>query len=125
MNRAEFEKLVAKAVKCLPKDFRKKMDNIAIVVEDWPSREILSSMGIKRRDNLLGLYQGVPHPKRGFDYGNILPDKITIYQRPIESLCRTDHDIKRKIQEVVIHEIGHYFGLTEQKLAELEGNIDK
>lgn len=125
MTRARFQKLVTKAVKGLPQGFKKKMENIAIVVEDWPSREILSSMGIRRRDNLLGLYQGVPYPKRGFDYGNLLPDKITIYQRPIESLCKTDDEIKTKIQEVVTHEIGHYFGLTEQKLAELEGNGDK
>ncbi|HIC91200.1 MAG TPA: metallopeptidase family protein [Syntrophaceae bacterium] len=125
MTRARFEQLVTKAVKDLPQGFKKKMENIAIVVEDWPSREILSSMGIRRRNNLLGLYQGVPYPRRGFDYGNVLPDKITIYQRPIESLCRTDHDVKRKIQEVVIHEIGHYFGLTEQKLGELEENINK
>lgn len=125
MTRARFEQLVMKAVKGLPQRFKKKMENIAVVVEDWPSRQILSSMGIRRRDNLLGLYQGVPYPKRGYDYGNVLPDKITIYQRPIESLCRTDDEIKTKIQEVIVHEIGHYFGLTEQKLAELQGNVDK
>lgn len=125
MTRARFEDLVIKAVKDLPQGFKKKMENIAVVVEDWPSRQILSSMGIRRRDNLLGLYQGVPYPKRGFHYGNVLPDKITIYQRPIESLCRTDDEIKTKIQEVIVHEIGHYFGLTEQKLAELQGNVDK
>jgi len=89
-------------------------------VEDRASQDLLSEMGLQSPFELLGLYQGVPLDRRGFYYGNVLPDKITLFQLPIESLCKTNEEIEEKVREVVIHEVGHYFGLDDQRLRELE-----
>jgi len=91
-----------------------------VVIENQPPPELLSEMGLKSPFDLLGLYQGVPIDQRGFYYGNVLPDKITLFQLPIESICHTKKEIEEKVREVVIHEVGHYFGLDEDRLEELE-----
>ncbi len=108
------------ALKKLPKFIKEKMENVDVVVEDRASQDLLSDMGLRSPSELLGLYQGVPLDRRGFYYGNVLPDKITLFQISIESICRTEEEIKEKIREVVIHEVGHYFGLDEERLEELE-----
>ncbi len=108
------------ALKKLPKFFKKKMKNVDVVVEDRASRDLLSEIGLRSSYDLLGLYQGVPLDRRGFYYGNVLPDKITLYEIPIESLCQTKEEIEEKVREVVIHEVGHYFGLDDKRLRELE-----
>jgi predicted Zn-dependent protease with MMP-like domain len=77
-------------------------------------------MGLRSPSELLGLYQGVPLDRRGFYYGNVLPDKITLFQIPIESMCRTKEEVEEKVKEVVIHEVGHYFGLSDKRLKEIE-----
>lgn len=120
LARKEFEELVVSSLKGIPKYFREKMENVDVVVEDQASTEVLSEMGMRSPFELLGLYQGVPLDRRGFFYGNVLPDKITLFQIPIESICKTKKEIEEKIKEVVIHEIGHYFGLDEERLQELE-----
>jgi predicted Zn-dependent protease with MMP-like domain len=120
LTRQEFEELVVLALKKLPKFFRKKMKNVDVVVEDRASRDFLSEMGLRSPFELLGLYQGVPLDRRGFYYGNVLPDKITLFQIPIESMCQTKEEIEEKVKEVVIHEVGHYFGLDDEKLREIE-----
>src|SRR5512136_686162 len=120
LTRKEFEELVVLALKRLPKFFKKKMKNVGVVVEDRAPRDLLSAMGLQSPYNLLGLYQGVPLDRRGFYYGNVLPDKITLFQIPIESICKTKEEVKEKIRDVVIHEVGHYFGLDDEKLRELE-----
>jgi len=111
---------VVLALKRLPKFFKKKMKNVDVVVEDRASRDLLSEMGLRSPFELLGLYQGIPLNRRGFYYGNVLPDKITLFQIPIESMCETEEEIKEKVREVVIHEVGHYFGLSDKRLSELE-----
>ena len=111
------------ALKRLPKFFKKKMKNVDVVVEDRASGELLSGMGLRSPFQLLGLYQGVPLDRRGFYYGNVLPDKITLFQIPIESICQTKEEIEEKVREVVIHEVGHYFGLNDEKLRELENKL--
>lgn len=108
------------ALRRLPKFFKKKMKNIDVVVEDQASRDLLSEVGLRSPSELLGLYQGIPLDRRGFYYGNVLPDKITIFQIPIESICQTKEEVKEKVKEVVIHEVGHYFGLDDERLKELE-----
>ena len=118
--RREFEELVVIALKRLPKFFKKKMKNVGVVVEDRASQDLISEMGLRSSSELLGLYQGVPIDQRGFYYGNVLPDKITLFQLPIESICKTKEEIKEKVKEVVMHEVGHYFGLDEERLRELE-----
>jgi len=111
---------VVLALERLPKFFKKKMKNVDVVVEDHASRELLLEMGLRSPFELLGLYQGVPLDRRGFYYGNVLPDKITLFQIPIESMCKTKKEIEEKVREVVIHEVGHYFGLDDERLRELE-----
>jgi predicted Zn-dependent protease with MMP-like domain len=118
MDKAAFEQLVLAALEELPPKFWRKMENIAVTVEDEPSAEILTKQGLKPPDTLLGLYEGVPRTKRGIYYANVLPDKITIFKKPIESVCHNNIELKNKIKEVVIHEVGHYFGLSEEELME-------
>ena len=120
LTRKEFEALVVLALKRLPKFFKKKMKNVDVVVEDRAPRDLLSEMGLRSPYNLLGLYQGVPLDRRGFYYGNVLPDKITLFQIPIESICQTKEEVEERVREVVIHEVGHYFGLDDKRLRELE-----
>ncbi len=120
LTRKEFEETVVSALKKLPKFIREKMKNVDVVMEDQAPRDLLSEMGIHSYSELLGLYQGIPLDRRGFYYGNVLPDKITLFQIPIESICRTKEEVKEKIREVVIHEVGHYFGLSDERLEELE-----
>jgi len=91
-----------------------------VVIEEQASPDLLSEMDLRSPFDLLGLYQGIPIDQRGFYYGNVLPDKITLFQLPIESVCRTKEEIAEKVREVVIHEVGHYFGLDEDRLEELE-----
>jgi predicted Zn-dependent protease with MMP-like domain len=120
LTRKEFEDAVVLALKKLPKFLRKKMENVDLVVEDRASQEILDEMGLDSPFELLGLYQGTPLDRRGFYYGNVLPDKITLFQIPIESLCGNKEAIQEKIRDVVVHEVGHYFGLSDERLRELE-----
>jgi predicted Zn-dependent protease with MMP-like domain len=120
LTRKEFEELVVLALKKLPKFFKKKMKNVDVVVEDRASRDLLSEVDLRSPFELLGLYQGIPLDRRGFYYGNVLPDKITLFQTPIEAMCQTKEEIEEKVREVVIHEVGHYFGLDDEKLRELE-----
>jgi len=120
LTRKEFEEAVVRALEMLPPSLKKRMENIDVVIEDRASPDILSEMDLRSPSELLGLYQGVPINRRGFYYGNVLPDKITLFQRPIESICKTKEEIEEKVREVVVHEIGHYFGLDEDRLEELE-----
>jgi predicted Zn-dependent protease with MMP-like domain len=120
LTRREFEAAVVAALERLPKIIRKKMENVDVVVENRASEELLSEMGLRYPSELLGLYQGVPIDRRGFYYGNVLPDKITLFQIPIESICKTKEEVEKKVKEVVIHEVGHYFGLNDKRLRELE-----
>jgi predicted Zn-dependent protease with MMP-like domain len=120
LTRKEFEEVVTSALERLPKSLKNKMKNIDVVVENRASQNLLLEMGLRSPSELLGLYQGIPLDRRGFYYGNVLPDKITLFQMPIELNCKTKEEIEEKIQEVVIHEVGHYFGLDDKRLKELE-----
>jgi len=119
MDRSSFEKLVENALTRLPHRFKQKIKNISIEVEDSPSPEILQEMGIER-GTLFGLYQGVPLPAREWNYGNVLPDRIVIYQRPIEQAAQSPEEIEEVVLETVIHEIGHYFGFNDDELYSIE-----
>ncbi|HCG77171.1 MAG: hypothetical protein CO162_00780 [bacterium (Candidatus Ratteibacteria) CG_4_9_14_3_um_filter_41_21] len=116
LEKKRFEKLVAEAIETLPEKFQKKIQNLNVAVEDEPSDEILRQQGIGQSNTLLGLYHGVPLKNRGVSYTNVLPDKIIIYQKPIERLCRDENEIKEKVREVFRHELGHHFGMSEQDL---------
>ncbi len=120
-----FEELVREAIDTLPGEFLALMENVEIVVQRWPTRRQLASVGLKSRHNLLGLYEGTPRTERGADYGFALPDKITIFQFPIESICSSLENIRQEIQDTVIHELGHHFGIDETRMAELEAERDE
>ena len=120
MQREKFESLVAKALEQLPLEFQSKMENIDVVVENWPTKEQLSRVKLRSPTQLLGLYEGVPKTRRGGGYGLVPPDKITIFQKPIEARRHPDKQIETEIQKVVCHEIAHHFGSTEESLRRIE-----
>ncbi len=121
MTRTRFHRLVSEAIDTIPERFAREIKNVAIVVEDWPSPELLDEMEMGPDDVLLGLYQGTPLPERRWDHGNSLPDKITLFQRSIEEDCGGDEDeIVTAIGETLIHELGHYFGMSEDEIMEIE-----
>jgi len=125
MEREKFEALVARAIDNLPPEFQRKLENVDIVVEEWPTPGQLGGAKHIHPTQLLGLYQGVPQTKRGRGYGLVLPDKISIFQKPIEAQCRFGDEIEAKIGEVVRHEIAHHFGLDERTLRKIESEKRK
>ena len=116
MDRKSFEELLLSALKELPVKFRHRMENVEIVIEDRPSKELLEKQGIAPGALLLGLYQGVPLVKRGFYYTNVLPDKITIFQENVEKIAGDEKNIRETVKKILIHEIGHYYGLGEDDM---------
>jgi predicted Zn-dependent protease with MMP-like domain len=118
LSRANFERLVAQAVESLPPRFLRRLENVEVVVEGEPTQEELDHAGVEPGGTLLGLYQGVPQIERGSWYGNMLPDRIVIYQRPIEETARNRREIREEIRITLMHEIGHHFGLGEEELSE-------
>jgi predicted Zn-dependent protease with MMP-like domain len=120
MDKQEFERLVTEALASVPEWFLEKLENIEVFIEEEPSRETLARMDIGRGGTLLGLYEGVPLDRRGFYYGNVLPDRIVLYRGPILGMGGGPEEIAARVREVVIHEIGHYFGLSDEELKRLE-----
>ena len=120
MNREAFRALVDEALADIPPKFREALTNIAIVIEDEPSADVLEDIGIEPPDTLLGLYQGTPLTERQWAHGNTLPDKITLFQGPIEDASEDEDDVVVAIGETLIHEIGHYFGLSEEEIEAIE-----
>lgn len=116
MTRREFEKIVEEAVAALPEVFRKKIENVQFRVAESPNRRQSRSGRGGREPSLYGLYEGVPYGHRGPDYNMVLPDRITIFKRAIERDCRSRTAMLKCIQETVLHEIGHYFGLDDEQL---------
>jgi len=120
MTRDAFRRLVDEALETIPAEFRDALTNIAIVIEDAPSRDQLEEVGIEPPDTLLGLYEGTPITERSWAHGNALPDKITLFQVPIEESSEDDADVVVAVGETLIHEIGHYFGLSEEEIEVIE-----
>jgi len=119
MDRERFEWLVAKAVDSLPEEFHTRLENIDVVAADKPTPTQLAEVGRKRGETLLGLYEGVPLTRRSQHYGMVVPDKITIFQKPIEAICNNDARVIAEIQRVVQHEIAHHFGISDARLRHL------
>lgn len=116
MERKEFEKLVREALKTLPQKFAEKMENVEIIIEDEPSQQTRREMRLSPYVTLFGLYTGIPKDKRGSGYTFVLPDKITIYQKPIEQMYKNHEEVKEQVRKTVLHEIGHHFGLSDEEL---------
>lgn len=120
MDRSEFEVLVRDALDDLPEEFARRLDNVEVVIEDEPDAQLLRSLGMNpRQDTLFGLYQGVPLTRRGAAYAGVLPDKISIFYRPLLHACRTPDRIRQQVRRTVIHEIAHFFGLDDRAIRDL------
>jgi len=120
VTHAEFEALVEGALRTLPRRFKEKIANVAIVVEDWADDETLRELDIEPPDTLYGLYRGIDLTHRDTSYGNVLPDTIHIYQGPIEEDCADAAEMAELVRDTVIHEIGHYFGLDDDTMEGIE-----
>lgn len=120
MEKESFIRLVAEAVQNLPEEFRNRLENVDVVVEDLPAPRQLARAGLRGGQTLLGLYEGVPLTQRGSNYGMVTPDKITIFQKPIEAKCHTEGEITKEIQRVVRHEIAHHFGIGDARLRQIK-----
>lgn len=118
MERSEFERLVLEALNAIPEGLYQFLDNVDVVVEDWPTMVQLAISEIGEGEFLLGLYDGVPLTARQ-DYGDVLPDKITIFQKSIESVCDSNDEIVEQVYDTVVHEVAHHFGVDDERLQEL------
>jgi len=119
LNRTGFEKIVEEGIKAIPEKFLQKLNNVAIVVEDEPTTAQRKKLNLGQGRILFGLYEGVPQTKR-WHYGQVLPDKITIFKKPIERVARSEQEIKEIVKNTVWHEIAHHFGFSEKGIKLLE-----
>ncbi len=119
ISRAKFEQLVADALRLIPAELRRYMNNVAIVVEEAPSAALCRQMGLAEDETLYGLYSGTPLTERAFGGEPLLPDRITIYRRPLLEDFYDPDEIRDEIARTVIHEIAHHFGIDDERLAEL------
>jgi len=115
-----FERLVSEALDALPREFRDALANVEVIVEDWPDGATLQRAKVRHPAELLGFYHGVPQTKRTHRYGLVLPDKISIYRRPIEMRCRTVEEVRKTVAHVLRHEIAHHFGISDARLKALD-----
>jgi predicted Zn-dependent protease with MMP-like domain len=120
VTHSEFEALVERALRTLPRQFKEKITNVVVVVEDWADDETLRELGIDPPDTLYGLYRGTDLTRRDSWYGNVLPDTIHIFQGPIEEDCEDAEEMAELVRDTVIHEVGHYFGLDDDTMEGIE-----
>lgn len=125
MNTEQFETLVREALDDLPEDIARYLDNIDVVIAAAPTRAQLARAGVRRYHTLLGLYEGVPRTHRSSRYNLQVPDKITLFQRPIERVCNSDEEIRRQVRQTLLHEIAHYFGFGEAEIRALEREMER
>jgi len=119
MDRAAFDRLVQEALSTIPEEFKHRLDNVELLIADWPTSEQLSRLGLPPGGTLFGLYQGVPQTRRGSRYGLVPPDTITLFREPIVAAGHTYPGVAYIIRRTVLHEIAHHFGFDEEQLREL------
>ena len=119
MAEKSFEDLVGEALESIPDLFLEMLDNVAIIVEDWPDRETMRLTGLDSRYQLLGFYHGIPQTGRTSGYNLVAPDRISIYRRPIEAQCRSADELREMVRRVVLHELAHHFGIDDSRLHEI------
>lgn len=122
MERKKFEELIDRAYQKIPEKFKQKIENMVITVEDHPTQEDLEHLSIRGGNILLGLYRGTPLPQRSVWQAVRMPDKIVLFQKNIERICRSEKELEEKVYEVLQHEIAHYFGLSDREIYELMGS---
>ena len=120
MERQRFEELVRQALRDLPDEIAQRMSNVDVEVQEWPTSGQLRSTGVPAGRTLLGLYQGVPLTRRTSGYQMVPPDRIIIFQRSLEMVAGSDEELVRRVQATVIHEVAHHFGLSDERLREIE-----
>ena len=125
MERESFEELVRQALATLPKEIAERMSNVDVEVQERPTEQQLRSLGVPSGQTLLGLYQGIPLTRRTSGYNLVSPDRITIFQRPLELMSRGDDDLVARVRDTVIHEIAHHFGISDERLQEMERERNK
>ena len=119
VRRSRFVELVREALETIPMELADRISNLEIVVREAPTQEELAGVGLPPEDTLLGLYQGVPLTERGGTYDMVLPDRIVLFQRPIEEICGDDAEIRQQVGETIIHEVAHHFGIDDERLLKL------
>ena len=120
MDQERFEELVREALQQVPEEIAQRMDNVDVEVQERPSPAQLSSAGVPAGHTLLGLYQGIPLTRRNSGYNLVAPDRIIIFQRPLERIARDDGDLVQRVRDTVVHEIAHHFGISDRRLREIE-----
>jgi predicted Zn-dependent protease with MMP-like domain len=120
VERERFEELVRQALATVPPEIAERIDNVDVEVQDWPSQRQLVSARVPQGRTLLGLYQGVPLTKRGSGYNMVPPDRITIFQGPLERITQDDDALVARVREVVVHEVAHHFGISDERLIEID-----
>lgn len=125
MERERFEELVRQALEGLPEEIAQRISNVDVEVQDAPTPRQLSATRVPSGHTLLGLYQGIPLTRRTSGYQMVPPDKITIFQRPLEAVSRGDDDLVRRVRDTVIHEVAHHFGISDARLREIEAEKRK
>jgi predicted Zn-dependent protease with MMP-like domain len=121
----QFAKIIAEVMDELPEKYIRALDNVAVVYEDEPSQEQRELMKLRNNQTLFGLYQGIPQTARGAGYNLVLPDKITIFKRPLEFASHNAAELKAHVKHTLWHEIAHHFGLNHDRIHELEDNRRK
>ncbi len=121
VDEAAFEQIVSDGIDAVPGKYLSRLDNVAFVVEDEPSAEQRQRMQLKPYETLFGLYEGIPMTKRGSNYNLVLPDKITIFKKPLEHASNSLADLKERVRHTVWHEVAHFFGLEHQQIHRLDG----
>ena len=119
MQRSRFLRLVRRALDGLPSPYADWLANVDVVVERWPQRHQLRDAGLAADELLFGLYEGIPLTERSSDYGMVLPDKVTIFQEPLEHACSTDAELIAEVRDTVLHELAHHFGISDEELERL------
>jgi predicted Zn-dependent protease with MMP-like domain len=116
VSEERFESMVADVLDSIPKELAAQLENVAVMVQDWPSSVQLNG----RRGTLLGLYEGIDLTRRSpIGYTGVMPDRITIFRGPLCAISRDEEDLARQVRVTVLHEVGHYFGMSEARLHEL------
>lgn len=119
LPRKRFEALVLRALETIPDPIRARMDNVDVVIEDRPTAVQRAELEMEPDEEIFGLYEGTPLIERGITADPLMPDKITIFQRPLEEACETDEEITEEVRRTIVHEVAHHFGFDEDRLAEL------
>jgi len=119
LDHETFDRLVARALEGLPAWVQAALDNVEVTVAETPTPAQRRRLGLRPGATLLGLYEGVPQTRRSTHYGLVLPDKITLFRRPILAVCRTPEEVQGRVRSVVIHELAHHFGIDDDRLREL------